>query len=47
MVCAGNVESALPKPVDSRESGNDDTKLAAEIHGVVRLKWYKEVEENK
>ena len=26
--------------MDSRESGNDDIRLADDIHGVAKLKWY-------
>ena len=26
--------------MDSRESGNNDIRLADEIHGVAKLKWY-------
>ncbi len=29
--------------MDSRFRGNDDTQLAADIHGVVRIKWYNPV----
>ena len=32
--------SAEPTCMDSRESGNNDIRLADEIHGVAKLKWY-------
>ena len=27
--------------MDSRESGDDDIRLPADIHGIAKLKWYK------
>ena len=29
-----------PRSMDSRFRGNDDTQLATDIHGLVRIKWY-------
>ena len=34
--------SAEPTCMDSRFRGNDDIRLADDIHGVAKLKWYKD-----